>query len=85
MINTPREVDFNLGTPAVFRDMETGAEITTQPNQIRHSYHTAVEDFCQTLKRGCYMQNIDYMRVTTDMPFDVALREYLVKRNSIKG
>lgn len=81
----PREVDFNLGAAAVFRDMETGAEITTQPNQIRNSYHVAVEEFCQTLKRGCYMQNIDYVRVTTDMPFDAALREYLVKRHSIKG
>ncbi|MBC8124239.1 MAG: DUF58 domain-containing protein [Candidatus Kapabacteria bacterium] len=81
----PREVDFNLGAPAVFRDMETGVEITTQPNQIKQSYHTAVEEFCQTLKRGCHIQNIDYMRVTTNMPFDTALREYLVKRHSIKG
>lgn len=81
----PAEVDFNLGASAVFRDMETGDELTTQPNQIRHSYNLAVEEFCRTLKRGCHLQNIDYMRVTTDMPFDVALREYLVKRHSIKG
>lgn len=81
----PREVDFDLGTPAVFRDMETGVEITTQPNQIRHGYRSAVEEFCRTIKRGCHMLNVDYMRMTTDTPFDIALREYLVKRRSIRG
>ena len=80
----PREVDFNLGSPAVFRDLETGLEITTQPQQIRAAYTATVEDFCTTIKRGCYTQNIDYVRITTDTPFDVALREYLVKRRRIR-
>lgn len=80
----PREVDFNLGSPAVFRDMESGVEITTQPQQIRAAYQATVEEFCATIKRGCYAQNIDYVRITTDTPFDVALREYLVKRRRIR-
>ncbi len=81
----PREVDFDLGASAVFKDMETGNEITTQPTQLRNSYRVAVEEFCDTIKRGCHMQNVDYVRITTDTPFDVALREYLVKRRTIKG
>lgn len=81
----PREVDFDFGTSAVFRDIETGEEMPTQPLQIRGSYRAAVEEFTQNLKRSCHDLNIDYMRVTTNTPFDAALREYLVKRQSIRG
>lgn len=76
----PREVDFKFSSSAVFKDMETGEEITTQPVQLQRSYSTAVEAFCQEIKRGCFAQNVDYVRITTDTPFDVALREYIVKR-----
>lgn len=78
----PREVDFNLGNAAVLRDMETGVEVTTQPVLLQRSYTQAVEDFCQRIKRGCHDQNIDYAWITTDRPFDEALREYIVKRRS---
>ncbi len=78
----PREVDLAFDSSTVFRDLETGEEITTQPLQIRGSYRQAVEDYTATLKRGCHALNVDYVRITTDMPFDVALREYLVKRAS---
>ncbi|MFN5377674.1 MAG: DUF58 domain-containing protein [Ignavibacteria bacterium] len=81
----PREVDFDFGASAVFRDIETGEEMPTQPLQIRGSYRAAVEEFTQNLKRSCHDLNIDYMRLTTNTPFDVALREYLVKRQSIRG
>jgi hypothetical protein len=62
--------------------METGVEVTTQPVLLQRSYTQAVEDFCQRIKRGCHDQNIDYARITTDRPFDEALREYIVKRRS---
>lgn len=76
----PREVDFKFSSSAVFKDMETGEELTTQPVQLQRSYSSAVEEFCQEIKRGCYAQNVDYVRITTETPFDVALREYIVKR-----
>lgn len=78
----PREVDLGFDASTVFRDLETGEEITTQPLQIRSAYRQAVEDYTTTLKRGCHALNVDYVHITTEMPFDVALREYLVKRAS---
>jgi hypothetical protein len=78
----PREVDFKFGSSAVFKDMETGEELTTQPVQLQRSYQAAVDEFCTTIKRGCHAQNVDYVRITTDQPFDVALREYIVKRRT---
>ncbi len=81
----PREVDFAMGSAAVFRDMESGQELTTHPQQLQRSYQVAMEAFCRHLKQGCHAQNIDYVRMITDQPFDAALREYLVKRQSIRG
>jgi uncharacterized protein (DUF58 family) len=77
----PREVDFNFKNSAVFKDMETGAELPTHPLHLQRSYRAAVEEFCTEIKRGCRAQNVDYVRITTDKPFDVALREYIVKRS----
>jgi len=79
----PREVDFDFGSAAVFRDLESGEELTTQPLQLKQAYRASVERFCTEIKRGCHAQNIDYVRITTDTPFDVALREYLVKRRRL--
>ena len=81
----PREVDFNFSSAAVCKDMETGDELTTQPLHLRTAYRGAMEEFCTQLKRGCHAQNIDYVRITTDRPFDMALREYIVKRQRVKG
>jgi hypothetical protein len=80
----PREVDFNFKNSAVFKDMETGTELPTHPLHLQRSYRAAVEEFCTEIKRGCRAQNVDYARITTDKPFDVALREYIVKRSGRK-
>jgi len=79
----PREVDLNFSNAAIFKDVETGVELTTQPLHIQRSYRAVFEEFCSTIKRGCYAQNVDYVRITTDTPFDVALRQYLNKRRHV--
>ncbi|MDZ4746795.1 MAG: DUF58 domain-containing protein [bacterium] len=81
----PREVDFAFPSAAVFKDMETGLELTTQPVQLQRSYQAAVEQFSTDIKRACHSLNIDYARITTDKPFDAALREYLISRRRIRG
>lgn len=81
----PRELDFDFRSASVFKDVETGLELTTQPAQLKRSYQAAVDVFCTTLKRGCHDQNVDYVQITTSTPYDVALREYLVARRSIRA
>ncbi len=81
----PREVDFDLGAASVFKDMETGEELTTQPQMLQRSYQHVVAEFCQTIRRGCFDQNIDYVRLTTSTPFDVALTEYIASRARVRG
>lgn len=79
----PREVDFAFRNAAVFKDMETGIELPTHPMHLQQSYRAAVEAFSTEMARGCRAHNVDYVRITTDKPFDMALREYLVKRTTI--
>jgi uncharacterized protein (DUF58 family) len=81
----PRELDFDFDKAAVFKDVETGIELTTQPAQLKRSYQSTVEAFCAKLKRGCHDQNVDYVLLPTSTPYDVALREYLVSRRSIRA
>jgi uncharacterized protein (DUF58 family) len=81
----PRERDFNFGSDAVFKDMETGEELTTQPYQIKSSYATAMHEFTESLKSACRERNIDYTLLDTTQPFDVALVQYLAKRQRVRG
>lgn len=76
----PRELDFDFSTSAIFKDMETGQELPTHPLHLRRSYREAMDGFCTEIKRGCRAQNVDYVQIATNKPFDVALREYIVKR-----
>lgn len=80
-----REIDFDFPSASVFRDIETGEELSTQPAQIKRSYRLAMDEFCATIRKGCHDQNVDYVRIATDTPYDVALREYLLSRRSIRG
>ncbi len=79
----PREIDFNLGRAATFKDMETGEEIISQPYQMKIAYQNAVKEFIETIKKECRNHNIDYNLIDTSMPFDKALRDYLTKRKKI--
>lgn len=81
----PRERNFNFGRDAIFRDMESGDELMTQPYQIQRAYQEAMLEFISRYKQECREQRIDYVLLDTSIPFDVALYEYLLKRKRIGG
>lgn len=76
----PRERDFKFGGEAVFKDMETGEELTTLPYQIRKDYAKQVAAFTEEISSACRQSNIDYHPIDTAMPFDKALYAFLSKR-----
>jgi len=76
----PRERDFSFREEAVFKDMETGEEITTLPWQIRKSYSGAFKEFTDKLSLQCRQSRIDYHLIDTSTPFDSALYSFLGKR-----
>ena len=76
----PMERSFAFGLDAVFKDLETSEELMTQPWHIQKSYQQEMKRFIETYKRECRENNIDYVLLDTATPFDVALFEYLHKR-----
>ncbi len=76
----PRERDFGFRDEAIFRDMETGEEITTLPWQIKKTYEGAFKEFTDTLALQCRQSRIDYHQIDTSTPFDSALYSFLGKR-----
>jgi uncharacterized protein (DUF58 family) len=81
----PRERRFDFGRDAIFRDMETGEQMMTQPSHIQRAYQESMRDFIAMYKKECREQRIDYVLLDTATPFDVALTEYLNKRSRLGG
>lgn len=81
----PMEINFNFKRNALFKDMETGEELTTQPWHIKAEYQKRVKQFIENYKRQCRLNQIDYVALDTSLDFDYALMEYLMKRKRIGG
>ncbi|MDX1439844.1 MAG: DUF58 domain-containing protein [Rubricoccaceae bacterium] len=69
--------------PMVFRDMETGEEVSLQPAQLRDSYTEAVAAFTETFRRRCREMAVDFVELDTSKPYDQALISYLNKRRRL--
>lgn len=70
--------------PMIFRDMETGEELSLQPAQLRDNYTEAVRFFSENLRRSCRENNIDFVELDTAEPYNTALLAYLNKRKKLK-
>jgi uncharacterized protein (DUF58 family) len=80
----PLERSFAFGRDAIFKDLESGEEITTQPFQIQKAYKEAMDAFTGQIKNECLNANIEYNLIDTKTSFDKALFSYIQKRNKIK-
>ncbi len=79
----PLERSFAFGNDAIFKDMESEDEITTQPYQIQKAYKEAMEQFIIKIKNECLNSNIEYNLIETSVPFDKALFSYIQKRRKL--
>jgi uncharacterized protein (DUF58 family) len=76
----PLERSFTFGKDAIFKDLETQEELMTQPWHIQKAYQQSMNEFLEFYKYQCRNNNIDYVLLDTQTPFDKALFEYLNKR-----
>lgn len=79
----PLERSFAFGRDAVFKDMETDEEMTTQPYHIQKAYKESMNEFVGKIKSECLNANFDYNLIQTDTPFDKALYSYVQKRSRL--
>lgn len=82
-LQDPREVQFDYRDETIFIDMETDERLSLQPWEIRQEYRKLMEDRVALYKRECGARSIEYERVMTDDPFDVALLRFLEKRSRL--
>ena len=79
---TERRFDFP-DVPMLFRDMETGEEMTLQPAQLRDAYAEAAAAFAERFRRRCREVRVDFVELDTAEPYDTALMAYLNKRRRL--
>ncbi len=79
----PYERELSFPSETIFKDMETGEEISTVPWQIRGEYQKAMKGFMERYARQCRQAYIDYVAIDTAQAYDVALFNYLAKRHRL--
>jgi uncharacterized protein (DUF58 family) len=79
----PQEVAFDFDREAVYVDIEGGARVTTRPRELRDDYRARVTEWRDRLRAICIEKRADYVALTTDVPYDRALLEYLGKRSRL--
>jgi uncharacterized protein (DUF58 family) len=79
---TERQFNFP-DRPMLFRDVETGEEVSLRPAQMREHYEEAVEHFTETFRRSCREHDIDFAELDTNAAYDTALMSYLNKRTRL--
>ena len=84
VLESDTERQFNFpDVPMVFRDVETGEEISLQPAQLRAHYAEAVRAFSETFRRRCLEYHVDFVELDTAEAYDKALLAYLNKRRQL--
>jgi uncharacterized protein (DUF58 family) len=79
----PVEREFGFPAEAIFKDMETGEEISTLPWQIKAEYQRTIAAHMDRFRRECRDAFVDYVPVDTSVPYDYALFSYLAKRQRL--
>lgn len=79
----PLERNFNFSKDSIFKDLETGEELTIQPYQIQKAYRESMRDFITRIKNDCLNANIEFNLLDTSTPFDKALFSYINKRQRL--
>lgn len=76
------EVEFPFERMTMFEGLESMPELLVDPRALRDAYLHEINTFQEKVRRGCLAQRIDYVRVLTNQPLDVALSSYLALRAS---
>ena len=76
----PLELSFNMKRPTRFLDMEGGASIFVEPNEISDRYHRALEEYREQVRQVTVEASVDYHEVSIDDDYEKVLTNFLVGR-----
>jgi hypothetical protein len=75
-----QEYDFDFTRPVRFVDLESGADLITDPSVVRDAYRDAVTDYLEAIRHGCQQFNVDYHLTYLDQSFEGLLTNFLLAR-----
>lgn len=79
----PLEISFAFPRDARFQDLETDQILPSRPWHIKREYRQLMQEFIDEYKQRCRENRIDYRLFTTDIPYEVALFEFLSRRKRL--
>jgi uncharacterized protein (DUF58 family) len=77
------ELEFQFDRPIRFVDMENGSSVVAEPGLIYPRYRAALDQYLDTMRKGCREFKVDYRLVTTDRDYEKVLADFLLAR--LKG
>lgn len=81
VIDQQTEVNFNFdNAPRKFIDLESGEEINIFADNVRSAYEKQVDSYFKKLATSCAQNNIKYVPVAAEEPFEKILTTYLVEK-----
>ena len=81
---SPNELELNYKGYDHFEDLETGASIEINQEQARADYQKNLNTYLAATRMKLLDRHIFYRMLTTDVPLDQALRDFLNQRNKLK-
>jgi uncharacterized protein (DUF58 family) len=77
----PDEVEFPFERATTFEDLESGEEVTAVPGAVREHYLRQMRGMVDRYRRELGAAGIDYQRLDTNQPLEMALLAYLSTRS----
>jgi uncharacterized protein (DUF58 family) len=76
----PMEIEFPFEDVTLFKGLEETGELLTEPRALRDGYLQQLQEATEQLKRICRSMYMDYVRMNSGEPLDVALSGFLATR-----
>jgi uncharacterized protein (DUF58 family) len=76
----PAEIDFPFEETTLFKGLEETGELLTEPRVLREGYLNELRLHTEQLSKLCRGMHIDFNRMNTGEPLDVALSGFLATR-----
>ena len=78
----PMEVEFPFEDVTLFKGLEGLGELLTEPRALRDGYLDQLNEFTEELKKMCRGMHVDFQRMNSGEPLDVALSSFLATRSA---
>ena len=79
----PDEVEFQFSGPVRFDDLEGDSRLVVDTWAVGHLYREHMKTYLDTFQRTCRENGVDYYRLMTNEPLDLALSACLDKRKRL--